>query len=233
MPRPPCSFWLVNMIDESSDTKVGRRSLVSFCRAALFWRWGASWSPDHTAPQTPARQCAVQPPQPRDWKWLTCFCTPQALRRHGPALGPAASGHPSLGPSAQDRRAARWAGAPRHCLADRTEVCLGPGPHPATPGPWAQLLCAQPGSCPQRACPLLSPSAGTWRPAAPPQCPTTLSAGLRHAGDGKTSPHVCPTPLGPGGGWRPFLRRGPDPEVTPLSVRLCGSDSWLRGGRRR
>lgn len=90
-------------------------------------------------------------------------------------------------------------GRPRPCLADRIEVCSGPGPRPATPGPWAQLLCL----CPAWLLPSVSlPAPGCL----PLQAPDSLSIPLPHPRASLTLAMARPPPHGRlmplGAGWR-------------------------------
>lgn len=159
VPRPPFSCGLREgdrREQQHEDGTTGRRSSVSFCRVALSCRWGGLLEPRSHSPTensslaVPGAATTAQGLE----KLLTCLCMLQALLRHSPALGTAASGRPSLGPSAQDRWAARWAGArggapglvsliELKCVQARGLV----RPH-QDPGP-SSSVCSQPGSCPQ------------------------------------------------------------------------------------
>lgn len=85
--------------------------------------------------------------------------------------------------------------------------------------PGRSCVCAQPGCHPQRACPLLSPSAGAQQHRMPFFSDPPLSRGP-HPGQSDTSTRALQTPLDPGWGWPAFLWQAPDPEATLLPVRL-------------
>lgn len=158
-PGRPSHAGCVKVIDESSNTKMGRRDVAPQC-LSVGWLspvgGGGLLEPRSHSPTensslaVPGAATTAQGLE----KLLTCLCMLQALLRHSPAPGTAASGRPSLGPSAQDRWAARWAGArggapglvsliELKCVQARGHV----RPH-QDPGP-SSSVCAQPGSCPQ------------------------------------------------------------------------------------